>query len=98
MNTNRNLKLPARFAGLTAEEQRAAGGGSAVETAVKAVVAVGVSGALLCVAAVAAKGILGVFNPGSDSLIGNAIRAGQSFIDNALDAGRSLLDSLLPNR
>lgn len=63
-----------------------------------AVMALGVSGALLCVAGVAAGGVLGLFRGqgGLEAAIQDSMDRGRAFIDGALEAGRSLLDQLLP--
>ena len=47
MKINDTIKLPANCTALTSQEQREATGGASAETVVKAVVALGVSGALL---------------------------------------------------
>ncbi len=98
MKTNDTIKLPANCTALTSQEQREATGGASAETVVKAVVALGVSGALLCVAGVAAGGILGLFRGqgGLGAAIQDSMDRGRAFIDGALEAGRSLLDQLLP--
>ena len=98
MKYNETMKLPANYTALTRSEQAEATGGAAADTAVKAVVAVGVSAALLCVAGVAAAGILSLFG-GEDGLravIDRSLERGGAFVRNAVEAGRSLLDSLLP--
>lgn len=98
MKTNDIIKLPANCTALTSQEQREATGGASAETVVKAVVALGVSGALLCVAGVAAGGVLGLFRGqgGLGAAIQDSMDRGRAFIDGALEAGRSLLDQLLP--
>ena len=98
MKINDTIKLPANCTALTSQEQREATGGASAETVVKAVVALGVSGALLCVAGVAAGGILGLFRGqgGLGAAIQDSMDRGRAFIDGALEAGRSLLDQLLP--
>lgn len=98
MKTNDTIKLPANCTALTSQEQREATGGASAETVVKAVVALGVSGALLCVAGVAAGGVLGLFRGqgGLGAAIQDSMDRGRAFIDGALEAGRSLLDQLLP--
>ena len=98
MKTNDTIKLPANCTALTSQEQREVTGGASAETAVKAVVALGVSGALLCVAGVAAGSVLGLFRGqgGLGAAIQDSMDRGRAFIDGALEAGRSLLDQLLP--
>lgn len=98
MKTNDTIRLPANCTALTSQEQREATGGASAETVVKAVVALGVSGALLCVAGVAAGGVLGLFRGqgGLGAAIQDSMDRGRAFIDGALEAGRSLLDQLLP--
>lgn len=94
MKTNDTIKLPANCTALTSPEQREATGGASAETVVKAVVALGVSGALLCAAGVAAGSVLGLFR--GQGAIQDSMDRGRAFIDGALEAGRSLLDQLLP--
>ena len=98
MKTNDTIKLPANCTALTSQEQREATGGASAETVVKAVVALGVSGALLCVAGAAAGSVLGRFRGqgGLGAAIQDSMDRGRAFIDGALEAGRSLLDQLLP--
>lgn len=91
-----NLKLPAEYAPMSEEEMTYVAGGDALSIAVKTVVAVGVSAALLYVAAVAAKGILSIFNPNTyTSLIDGSVNGGKNFIDNSLNAGQNFLDGLM---
>ena len=93
---NNNMKLPANCAMMNNDEMMNVSGGSAIETALKAVVAVGGAGILLCVAGVAAKGILSIFNPsGLDGAISDSVNAGNNFIQGALDAGQNFLDGLM---
>ena len=98
MKYNETMKLPANYTALTRSEQAEATGGAAADTAVKAVVAVGVSAALLCVAGVAAAGILSLFGGegGLGAVIDRSLERGGAFGRNAVEAGRSLLDALLP--
>lgn len=98
MKINDTIKLPANCTALTSQEQREATGGASAETVVKAVVALGVSGALLCVAGVAAGSVLGLFRGqgGLGAAIQDSMDRGRAFIDGALEAGHSLLDQLLP--
>lgn len=98
MKCNETMKLPANYTALTRSEQAEATGGAAADTAVKAVVAVGVSAALLCVAGVAAAGILSLFGGegGLGAVIDRSLERGGAFVRNAVEAGRSLLGSLLP--
>lgn len=65
MNNELNLKLPTNCAQMTEQELQDTNGGAAIETAVKAVIAIGGAAVLTGVAAVAAKGILSIFNPKS---------------------------------
>lgn len=82
---NEMIKLPADCARMTEAEMMDVEGGSAVETAVKAVVAIGGAVVLTGVAAVAAKGILSIFNPNNYSgIIEGAVDAGQSFLNKLL--------------
>jgi len=91
-----NLKLPASCTRMTADEAQNTLGGGALETAGKAVVAVGVAGALLIVAGTAARGILNIFHPkGVEGAIADSINAGSSFIQNSVNAGRNFLDHLM---
>ncbi|MGN0662277.1 MAG: hypothetical protein ACI4LE_03930 [Faecalibacterium sp.] len=93
MKDNTKMRFPADCALLTEAEQKETVGGSAVETVVKAVVAVGVAGALLCVAGAAVQGILSFF--GGGSVIEDAVNAGKNFIDDALYSGQKFLDGLM---
>ena len=87
-----NLKLPASFTHMTADEAQNTLGGGALETAGKAVVA----GALLIVAGTAARDILSIFHPrGVEGAISDSIHAGGNFIQNSVEAGRSFLDKLM---
>ena len=92
-----NLKLPASCTYMNEEERaNTLGGGDALETAGKAVIAIGVSGVLLCVAGVAARGILSIFHPnGVEGAISDSVNAGNNFIQNAVHAGQNLLDNLM---
>ena len=74
----KNLNLPAACTTLTENEKMDAMGGSIAGTAVKAVVAVGVAAGLTGVAAVAAKGILSIFDPHSWN---GLVEAGQNFLN-----------------
>ena len=90
------LTLPASCTRMTAAEAQNTLGGSALETAGKAVVAVGAAGALLIVAGTAARSILNFFHPnGVEGAISDSIHAGSSFIQNSVEAGRSFLDRLM---
>lgn len=78
------------------EAMNTLGGGDALETAGKVVVAVGVSGILLCVVGVAARGILNFFHPnGVDGAVSDSVSAGGNFIQNAVNAGQNFLDRLM---
>lgn len=89
MNAKQNLNLPADCTLLTEDEMLSATGGTAVETIAKAVVAVGVSAALLVVGGIAARGILSIFGGVS------SVSAGSNFIDIALASGQNFLDNLM---
>lgn len=90
------LTLPASFTSMTADEAQNTLGGGALETAGKAVVAVGVAGALLFAAGAAAHGILNIFHPrGVEGAISDSVSAGGSFIQNSVNAGRNFLDKLM---
>ncbi|OUN34407.1 hypothetical protein B5G28_12750 [Faecalibacterium sp. An77] len=93
MNANETMKLPASCTLMTEEEMMYTDGGTAAETAVKAVIAVGGAAALL-VGCIAARGILSIFG-GVDSAIDSSVDAGKSFIGGALDAGKSFLNALM---
>ena len=97
MNTEKNLNLPSSCTFLSEEEtMNTIGGGDTLETAGKAVVAVGVAGALLVVAGVAARGILSVFHPrGVEGAIEDSVNGGQNFIDGAVEKGQNFLDNLM---
>lgn len=94
MNAKQNLNLPADCTLLTEDEMLSATGGTAVETIAKAVVAVGVSAALLVVGGIAARGILSIFG-GVSSAIDSSVSAGSNFIDSALASGQNFLDNLM---
>ncbi|OUP29276.1 hypothetical protein B5F27_03685 [Faecalibacterium sp. An192] len=76
------------------EEMMYTDGGTAAETAVKAVIAVGGAAALLVVGCIAARGILSIFG-GVDSAIDSSVDAGKSFIGGALSAGQNFLNTLM---
>lgn len=63
MMKNEMMKLPAACSMMSEEEMMYVDGGSAVGTAVKAVIAVGTAAALTGVAAFAAVKILSIFSP-----------------------------------
>ena len=101
-----NMKLPANCAILNENEKMDAVGGTAAQTAVKAVIAIGGALGLTGVAAVAAKGVLSIFggNPGQwiqDSMtagknfIDASMAAGANFINCSVNAGQNFLDGLL---
>ena len=91
-----NMKLPANCAQMTEDEMLNIEGGNALETAVKAVIAVGGAVALTGVAAVAAKGILSIFNPNNyGDIIDSSISGGKNFINNAVEADKNFLNSLM---
>lgn len=92
MKNEKNIQLPAGYAAMTENEQLDTIGGGAAETAVKAVIAVGVSGALACVAGAAAYGILQVFNPTVwNKLLDGTMSWGKNFIEGSMAAGESFL-------
>lgn len=99
MKENLKIKLPAHCAMLTEEEQAHITGGGAAGTAVRVVIALGISAVLLGVAATAARGVLGVF--GGDvaeagrNWIKGSLRAGQNFVNQAVNAGSDLLSSMM---
>lgn len=92
----KKLNLPENFALLSDAEQMDTVGGSAAETAVKAVVAIGGAAALTGVAAVAAKGVLGILG-GRDweQIISGSIEGGKNFIEGSMEAGRNFLNKLM---
>lgn len=90
-----NMKLPANCAMMNDDEIMNVSGGSAIETAFKAVVAIGGAVALTGVAAVAAKGILSIFCVDPGQWIRDSMAGGQRFLDGAMNAGQSLLDRLM---
>lgn len=69
---NEMMKLPANCNMMSEEEMMYVDGCSAIETAVKAVVAVGTAAALTGVAAFAAVKILSIFDPKTWENVGNA--------------------------
>lgn len=74
---NEMMKLPANCAAMSEDEMVYTCGGSAAEaaeTALKAVVAIGVSAALTGVAAFAAVQILSIFNPQKWENVGTACK------------------------
>lgn len=91
----KNLNLPANCAMMNENEMLDTTGGSAAETAVKAVIAIGGAVALTGVAAVAAKGILSIFGGNPGQWIQDSINSGKNFIDGSLNAGRNLLNKLM---
>lgn len=92
MMIEKNIKLPAGYAAMTENEKLETIGDGAAETAVKAVVALGVSGALTCVAGAAAYGILQVFNPtGWNKFLESSMSWGKNFIEGSMAAGENLL-------
>lgn len=91
----KNLNLPANCAMLNENEKLDATGGGAVETAVKAVVAIGGAVALTGVAVVAAKGILSIFSGAPGQWIQDSINSGKNFIDSSLNAGQNFLNKLM---
>lgn len=95
MNT---LKLPASCTLMTEEELRSIHGGTALETAAKAVLAVGVSAGLVIVAGAAAAGILSIFRPSFwQDLIDRSQTAGKKLIEDSVETGKTFLDAAAPN-
>ena len=92
---NNNMKLPANCAMMNDDEMMNVSGGSAIETAFKAVVAIGGAVALTGVAAVAAKGILSIFGGDPGQWIQDSISGGKNFIDGAVNAGQNFLNKLM---
>ena len=90
-----NLKLPANCAMMNDDETMNVSGGSAIETAFKAVVAIGGAAALTGVAAVAAKGILSIFSGNPGQWIQDSVNGGKNFIDASLNAGQNFLNKLM---
>lgn len=91
MKIEKNIQLPTQYAALTETEKMDTTGGSAAETAAKVVIALGVSGALVCVAGAAAYGILG----GTFGFIKNSMSWGKNFINSSMAAGEKLLHDLM---
>lgn len=89
------IKLPAGCTEVKEEEKGSLDGGSALPTAVKAVIAVGGAVALTGAAAVAAKSILSIFCVDPGQWIRDSMAGGQRFLDGAMNAGQSLLDRLM---
>lgn len=95
MNT---LKLPASCTLMTEEELRSIHGGTTLETAAKAVLAVGVSAGLVIVAGAAAAGILSIFRPSFwPDLIDRSQTAGKNLIEDSVETGKTFLDAAAPN-
>ena len=91
----KNLNLPANCAMMNDDEMMNVSGGSAIETAFKAVIAIGGAAALTGVAVVAAKGILSIFGGDPGQWIQNSINSGKNFIDASLNAGQNFLNKLM---
>ena len=89
------LNMPQNFAPLTEEEKMDTIGGSAAQTAVKAVAAIGGALGLTAVAGVAAKGILSIFGGNPSQWIQDSMTAGKNFIDGSMEAGRRFLNKLM---
>lgn len=95
MNT---LKLPASCTLMTEEELRSIHGGTALETAAKAVLAVGVSAGLVIVAGAAAAGILSIFRPSFwQDLIDRSQTAGKNLMEDSVETEKTFLDAAAPN-
>lgn len=90
-----NMKLPANCEMMNDDEMMNVSGGSAIETAFKAVVAIGGAAALTGVAVVAAKGILSIFSGDPGQWIKDSINGGKNFIDGSLNAGQNFLNKLM---
>lgn len=91
----KNLNLPANCAMMNNDEMMNVSGGSAIETAFKAVVAIGGAVALTGVAAVAAKGILSIFSGNPGQWIQDSVNGGKNFIEASLNAGQNFLNKLM---
>lgn len=91
----KNLNLPANCAMMNDDEMMNVSGGSASETAFKAVIAIGGAAALTGVAVVAAKGILSIFGGDPGQWIQDSINSGKNFIDGSLNAGQNFLNKLM---
>lgn len=92
---NNNMKLPANCAMMNDDEMMNVSGGSAIETAFKAVIAIGGAAALTGVAVVAAKGILSIFGGDPGQWIQDSINGGKNFVDGAVNAGQNFLNKLM---
>ena len=92
---NNNMNLPANCAMMNDDEMMNVSGGSVIETAFKAVIAIGGAVALTGVAAVAAKGILSIFGGAPGQWIQDSINGGKNFIDASLNAGQNFLNKLM---
>lgn len=90
-----NMKLPANCAMLNENEKMDAVGGTAAQTAVKAVIAIGGALGLTGVAAVAAKGVLSIFDGNPGQWIQDSMTAGKNFIDASMAAGVKFLNKLM---
>lgn len=90
-----NMKLPANCAMLNENEKMDAVGGTAAQTAVKAVIAIGGVLGLTGVAAVAAKGVLSIFGGNPGQWIQDSMTAGKNFIDASMAAGVKFLNKLM---
>ena len=90
-----NMKLPANCEMMNDDEMMNVSGGSAIETAFKAVIAIGGAAALTGVAVVAAKGILSIFGGDPGQWIQDSINGGKNFIDGAVNAGQNFLNKLM---
>lgn len=96
MMIEKKIQLPANCVVMNETEQMETVGGSAAETAVKAVIAVGVSGALACAAGAAAYAVLQVFNPKVwDNFLEGTMTWGKNFIDGSMAAGENFLHKLM---
>lgn len=90
-----NMKLPANCAMLNENEKVDAVGGTAAQTAVKAVIAIGGALGLTGVAAGAAKGVLSIFGGNPGQWIQDSMTAGKNFIDASMAAGVKFLNKLM---
>lgn len=97
MNAKQTIHFPADYALMTKEELAGTIGGTAAETAAKAVVAVGGAAILLVAGSLAAREILSIFGGkgGLASVIEASVRAGQEFIEGALSSGQDFLNALM---
>lgn len=87
MMNEMNVKFPANCDLLSECEKMETVGGSVAESAVKTVIALGVSGLALCA--------MGTFAKNADSIIQGSITWGQNFIDSSMAWGERFLQKLM---